>query len=89
MKSVESEIREIFDVVQEKLSKKEKDLFWVMRYRTLNPKEASLILGIPRTTFLYRKENLLKKLRILIIEEFGKEKIDAINERFFKTTINE
>lgn len=88
MEKVEEEIKGIFDAVEPFLNKKEKDVFWVLRYRSLNPLVCSRILGIPRTTFISRKDRLFIKLRSLIVEHFGEKKVGEINEKFFNNSGN-
>lgn len=89
MRKIEKEIKEVFDMVEPFLNKKEKDVFWVLRYRTTNSAEAASILGIPRTTFISRKEKLYEKLRKLIIEKVGFERVEEINRKFFRNEENE
>ena len=89
MRKIEKEIKEVFDAVEPFLNKKERDVFWVLRYRTTNSAEAASILGIPRTTFISRKEKLYEKLRKLIIEKVGINKVDEINKIFFRNEENE
>jgi len=88
MRKIEKEIKEVFDMVEPFLDKKEKDVFWVLRYRTTNSAEAASILGIPRTTFISRKEKLYEKLRKLIIEKVGFERVEEINRMFFRNEEN-
>jgi hypothetical protein len=61
----------------------------VLRYRTANSAEAASILGIPRTTFISRKEKLYEKLRKLILEKVGAERVEEINRMFFRNEENE
>lgn len=89
MRKIEKEIKEVFDMVEPFLNKKEKDVYWVLRYRTTNSTEAASILGIPRTTFISRKEKLYEKLRKLIIEKVGFERVEEINRKFFRNEENE
>ena len=88
MRKIEKEIKEVFDMVEPFLNKKEKDVCWILRYRTTNSAEAASILGIPRTTFISRKEKLYEKLRKLIIEKVGFERVEEINRMFFRNEEN-